>query len=167
MVAANINQSDKNERNLTVRETTLMPNIRGFGPLMALIFCPLMEVKLDSTKSRYVSMITGLGYNHAMKMPVFEEHDSIFHLNVELTPKDIQMVRGNSRNKPKSESNQPRKISDQSNSIQFGHAAVHLSKSRISPEHNTRNQKQFDNQNQRVDNQVITPLHSDIGEVTD
>lgn len=40
LVAASVTQGKNN--NLTVRHTTLMPNIRGFGPIVASIFCPTM-----------------------------------------------------------------------------------------------------------------------------
>lgn len=92
MVAASINQKDTSNGNLTIRETTLLPNIRGIGPLIALLFCPTMELKCDETKTRYISFISGLGYNAKDKRPIFEEHDSIFHLDVELTSDDFGMV---------------------------------------------------------------------------
>lgn len=94
MVAASINRNDSSAGNLTIRETTLLPNIRGIGPLIALLFCPTMELKRDETSTRYISFISGLGYNKKEKRPIFEEHDSIFHLDVELTDEDFGMVSG-------------------------------------------------------------------------
>lgn len=70
-----------------------MPNIRGFGPLMALIFCPTMQVKRNKEKTYYSAIRTGLGYNHEKNRPIFEEHDITFHLNVEITQHDIELVR--------------------------------------------------------------------------
>lgn len=92
MVAAAINQSNTLDFNLIVRETTLLPNIRGIGTLINLLFCPLMEIKRDKTKSRYTSVITGLGYDHKEKTPIFEEHDCVFNLDFELTQDDLDMV---------------------------------------------------------------------------
>lgn len=69
-----------------------MTNIRGFGPLMALIFCPTMQVKTDATNSYYTALRTGLGYNHQKKMPIFLEHDIHFKLDVEITQHDIEIV---------------------------------------------------------------------------
>lgn len=92
MVAAAINTRDSSSGSLTIRETTLLPNIRGIGPLIALLFCPTMELKRDETKARYISFVSGLGYNNKEKHPIFEEHDSNFHLDVELTGEDFAVV---------------------------------------------------------------------------
>lgn len=92
MVAATVSQSDGNRSMLVARETTLMPNIQGFGPLMALLFCPTMEVRRDKTRARNVSIITGLGYDTNRKIPLYEEHDSVFQLDVELNDDDFTMV---------------------------------------------------------------------------
>lgn len=92
VVAAAISKNDSNSGNLIIRETTLLPPIRGIGPLIALMFCPTMELKRDETKTRYISFISGLGYNKKDKRPIFEEHDSIFHLDVELTHEDFAIV---------------------------------------------------------------------------
>lgn len=51
-----------------------------------------MELKRDRTNTRYISFISGLGYNKKEKRPIFEEHDSDFHLDVELTGEDFAMV---------------------------------------------------------------------------
>ena len=91
LVAAAVTISGPRNK-LTARQTTLMPNIRGFGPLMALIFCPVMELKRDSAKSRYVSMKTGLGLDSSKRRPLFEDHDMTFNLDVEITKEDIEIV---------------------------------------------------------------------------
>lgn len=92
LVASTVTQSDGNTSLLVARETTLLPNIRGFGPLMALLFCPTMEVRRDKTRSRNVSIITGLGYDTDRNIPLYEEHDSVFQLDVEITQDDFSMV---------------------------------------------------------------------------
>lgn len=91
MVAASVCDTS-NKNNLSVRQTTLMPNIRGFGPLMALIFCPTMEIKRDKSKSRYIAIRTGLGYDEVKQRPIFEEHDIVFNLDVEIFLEDIEEV---------------------------------------------------------------------------
>lgn len=91
LVAASITQGQDSSR-LTIRQTTLMPNIRGFGPIIASIFCPKMEVQRDECKNRYVSLITGLGYDYEQKRPLFQEQDMVFNLDVELTCDDFTLV---------------------------------------------------------------------------
>lgn len=85
-------QSDRTPSRLVIRETTLLPNRPGFGPLMALIFCPTMEVKRDKDKNRFISIITGLGYNSKTNRPIFEEHDCVFNLDVEIDESDFRIV---------------------------------------------------------------------------
>lgn len=77
---------------LNLRYTTLMPNIRGFGALSALIFCPTMQIKTNKSQTHYTEMRTGLGYDNVKKRPVFPEHDMQFHLDVEITQHDIEIV---------------------------------------------------------------------------
>lgn len=92
LVAASVCYADSNKKNINLRSTTQMPNIRGFGPLMALIFCPKMQVKCNKEKTHYTAIRTGLGYDHVKKRPFFEEHDIVFDLDVEITQHDIELV---------------------------------------------------------------------------
>lgn len=93
LIAATVCYTDSSKRNMNLRYTTQMPNIRGFGPLMALIFCPTMQVKCNEEKTHYTALRTGLGYNTAKQRPEFEEHDMTFNLSVEITQHDIELVR--------------------------------------------------------------------------
>lgn len=95
LVAAAIHDGGNINTNLTVRATTLMPNQPGFGALMAMIFAPRMEIMPDDDKSRYISILTGLGYDCAKKVPIFEEQDCIIPLDVVFTMEDITKVRAN------------------------------------------------------------------------
>ena len=92
MVAAQISTRGGNKEDCTVHETTLLPSIRGFGPLMAMIFCPAMDLKRDEYKSRYISVRTGLGYNEDKVCPYYPEHDTQFALDFELTEDDLKLV---------------------------------------------------------------------------
>lgn len=93
LVAATVCYTDPNKRNINLRYTTQMPNIRGFGPLMALIFGPAMQVKCNKENTHYTAFRTGLGYDDAKGRPMFAEHDMVFNLNVEITQHDIELVR--------------------------------------------------------------------------
>lgn len=75
-----------------LRETTLMPHIRGFGPLMAMLFCPTMQINRDKNKSRYVSVLTGLGYDDLKRKPIYEEHDAILYMDAVISLTDIEIV---------------------------------------------------------------------------
>lgn len=93
LVAASICYTDSDKRNIQLRYTTQMPNIRGFGPLMALIFSPMMHVQCNKEKTHYTALRTGLGFDSAKGRSMFAEHDMVFNLNVEITQHDIELVR--------------------------------------------------------------------------
>lgn len=92
MVAAYSSTRGNSDEECTVHETTLLPSIRGFGPLMAMIFCPAMDLKLDQYSSRYISVRTGLGYNDDKNCPYYPDHDTVFPLDFEFTESDLMLV---------------------------------------------------------------------------
>lgn len=69
-----------------------MPNIPGFGALMALIFAPYCEFFRDKYKSRYVAILCGLGEHPITKQPIYSEHDAVFNLDTEIDVDDIENV---------------------------------------------------------------------------
>lgn len=89
VVAASVTES--NER-LTARGTTLMPNIHGFGALMAMLFCPTMQIKCNKIRTKYISLLAGLGFNPHTMESYFEEHDMVISLDVAILKDDIRIV---------------------------------------------------------------------------
>ncbi|XP_017954934.1 probable ATP-dependent RNA helicase spindle-E [Drosophila navojoa] len=89
VVAASVTESSDN---LTARGTTLMPNIHGFGALMAMLFCPTMQIKCNEDRTRYISILAGLGYNPDTMQPHFEEHDMVINLDVTIVKDDIRII---------------------------------------------------------------------------
>lgn len=77
---------------LVARETSLMPTIPGFGALMALVFCPVAELKPDAQRSRIVSVLCGLGWNRDAARPEYEEHDVQFELDVDVNATDLAWI---------------------------------------------------------------------------
>lgn len=77
---------------MTIRETTLMPNIPGLPVLLALMFCPNAELRRDETKTRYASLLTGLGFDKARQQPFYGERDTLQTLDFELTNDDIDAI---------------------------------------------------------------------------
>ncbi|XP_045519372.1 probable ATP-dependent RNA helicase spindle-E [Pieris brassicae] len=90
LVAAEVGQNEVGSR-LTLRHTTLMPNIPGLPALLALIFCPEAELRRDSSSSRYVSVLCGLG-SDAEGHPYFPEHDLLVNIDADLTVDDIGTI---------------------------------------------------------------------------
>lgn len=89
LVAASIDQSSSGS-NLTLRHTTMLPNIRGLPCLVALMFCPQAELKPDSTLCHYAAILCGLG--HIDGSPLYPEQDILVPIDFELDRVDLQNV---------------------------------------------------------------------------
>lgn len=92
VVAADITETQSGET-ILARGTTLMPNIHGFGALMTMMFCPTMQIKRNKEKTKYVSILAGLGYDEHTYKPLYGEHDVVLNLDVEIEKEDFEMVR--------------------------------------------------------------------------
>lgn len=90
MVVVSANQNDKDSP-LIARNTTLMPNIRLFGPLMAAIFAPKMLLVRNKLKTHYIKMVTGLGCNEN-NVWLSPETSLHFGLDAECKNTDIETV---------------------------------------------------------------------------
>lgn len=84
--------SDASGNTLILRNTTVMPNIHGFGAFMAMLFAPMIEIHPDPTRSRFNSILCGLGYNPKKQNGYFEEHDVIIHLDCVVDQEDLLQI---------------------------------------------------------------------------
>lgn len=91
MVAAHMSQSGSEDKEIIIHETTLLPNIRGFGALMSMIFAPRFHLKRDSLNSRFISVLAGLGFDEKIGA-LFPQHDIISHLDFDLDEDDLVAV---------------------------------------------------------------------------
>lgn len=90
LVAVTTHQNGENSA-ITVRQTTLMPNIRLFGPLMAAIFAPRMKLARNTMKTHYIKMMTGLGCdNNGVCLSM--QSNMKFDLDVEFKNSDLRAV---------------------------------------------------------------------------
>ncbi|KAL4706344.1 hypothetical protein ACJJTC_016638 [Scirpophaga incertulas] len=90
LVAADVGQNEMSSR-LTLRHTTLMPNIPGLPAIIALLFCPVAELRRDDAATRYVSTLCGLGSTDD-GAPYFPEHDLLVNIDADLTVEDIGLI---------------------------------------------------------------------------
>nr|XP_026494263.1 probable ATP-dependent RNA helicase spindle-E [Vanessa tameamea] len=90
LVAAEVGQNEASSK-LTLRHTTLMPNIRGLPAIIALLFCPEAELRRDAGGSRYVSVLCGLGSDDG-GAPRFPEHDLLVDIDADLAVDDIGLI---------------------------------------------------------------------------
>ncbi|KAL5273653.1 TDRD9 family protein [Megaselia abdita] len=91
LVAVSVTEQFESQK-LTARSVSLMPNIHGFGALMALIFAPQIQIKRNTNKTKYTAVLCGLGFDEITGKSLYEEHDILMYLDMELTPKDIELV---------------------------------------------------------------------------
>ncbi|XP_045776416.1 probable ATP-dependent RNA helicase spindle-E [Maniola jurtina] len=90
LVAADVGQNELSSR-LTLRHTTLLPNIRGLPAIISLLFCPEAELRRADDKSRYVSVLCGLGSSES-GAPRFPEHDLLVNIDADLSVSDIGLI---------------------------------------------------------------------------
>ncbi|CAG9134009.1 unnamed protein product [Plutella xylostella] len=88
LLVAGVVGTNESAGKLTLRHTTLMPNIPGLPAIIALLFCPTTELRRDSTGTRYVSALCGLGSTDS-GAPLFPEHDLLVDVDAELSVDDI------------------------------------------------------------------------------
>lgn len=91
-VASSITVSFQRGVSLTIRETTMMPNIVGLAPLLAMIFSPTAELRRDEKKTRFVSVLKGLGFDKELGKPYFGEHDASFNVDFVLSKEDVVQI---------------------------------------------------------------------------
>ena len=91
LVAGSVNENPTGE-NLTLRDTTLMPNLPGLTAILALLFTPRMELRRNSTGSHYTGALCGLGGHPVTHAALFPEHDMEIKFDVEMTIEDIRDV---------------------------------------------------------------------------
>lgn len=93
IVATSISTSSQNQE-LTLRNSTIMPNIEGFASIMSILFGPIVEIHRDETKTRYTNALCGLGYENVGDCcrPYFSSHDLSINFDVTLNDKDMERV---------------------------------------------------------------------------
>ncbi|XP_069772647.1 ATP-dependent RNA helicase TDRD9 isoform X2 [Narcine bancroftii] len=74
---------------IIVRDTTLMPNIHGLPALICMIFAPVIELRTDKLKKRYIGALCGLGWNPRTGTSLLEEHDMEVVFDVHFDVNDI------------------------------------------------------------------------------
>lgn len=93
LLVAGIVSQNVSGTKLTLRNTTLIPDIPGLTALLALIFTPRMELRRNSFGTSYVGALCGLGCDSSTKESIFPERDMEIYFDVEITFDDLQDVR--------------------------------------------------------------------------
>jgi hypothetical protein len=69
-----------------------LPNIPGLPVILALLFAPQAQIRRNADKSRYESILTGLGYDRLNERPYYEERDASLIVDVSLSVEDILKI---------------------------------------------------------------------------
>lgn len=89
MVAANVTKS---KGKVTLRETTMLPDIPGLSLLLGMIFAPDVIFRRNEDRTKYKNMQFGLGCYKKDSSPLFPEHDCILPVNFQFDDKDFYDV---------------------------------------------------------------------------
>ncbi|XP_063387201.1 probable ATP-dependent RNA helicase spindle-E [Cydia fagiglandana] len=90
LIAADVGQSEHSNK-LTLRHTTLMPNVPGLPAIIALLFCPTAELRRGACGARYCAALCGLGCTPA-GAPLFPEHDLLVSVDADLDTEDVSNI---------------------------------------------------------------------------
>lgn len=91
LVAGHVSMSS-NSGKVLCRNTTLMPNIKAFGIIMALVFSPKIELRCEGQMDLYTGAICGIGYNEKDKKSYDPDTDMELAFDVIITAEDIKKV---------------------------------------------------------------------------
>ncbi|KAJ9575274.1 hypothetical protein L9F63_025774, partial [Diploptera punctata] len=88
LVAAYVGQNSQGDR-LTLRHTTLMPNIHGLASLIPLIFAPRIELRVNDKRTKLVGALCGLDGMNIQKIQYFQNMDMEVSFDTEITIEDL------------------------------------------------------------------------------
>ncbi|XP_020288547.1 probable ATP-dependent RNA helicase spindle-E [Pseudomyrmex gracilis] len=78
-------------KNLTLRNTTLLPDIPGLEALINLMFTPYIELRRDPLGTYYTGALCGLGYDSKGRS-LFPEHDLRVLFDCKITIEDLRRI---------------------------------------------------------------------------
>lgn len=88
MVATQIYQTARND--ISIRNTTLLPNIPGLPAILALLFCPRAELKRNIEKTHYNAVLCGFG--HIDGVSICPNRDMLIRIDTIITQEDVDDV---------------------------------------------------------------------------
>ncbi|XP_014470956.1 PREDICTED: probable ATP-dependent RNA helicase spindle-E isoform X2 [Dinoponera quadriceps] len=92
LVAQSINRLSESDY-LSLRNTTLLPNMPGLAALLVLIFAPRVELRCSPLATRYTEALCGLGpIDSCTGRGVFPDHDMKISFDVEISSDDLREI---------------------------------------------------------------------------
>ncbi|KAG8449310.1 hypothetical protein GDO86_016093 [Hymenochirus boettgeri] len=77
---------------MMLRETSLLPSVPGLPAIISLLFSPVIELRLDSSRRHYSGVLCGLGWHHGSSIPVWPEHDIELAFDVPIFADDLVKI---------------------------------------------------------------------------
>ncbi|CAF1670420.1 unnamed protein product [Rotaria magnacalcarata] len=77
---------------VSLRHTTLMPSIRGLPALIAMIFAPTIELRLDEEGKMKTGVLCGLGFNPVTNTSLYPDHDMDIGFDVQISTEDLVRI---------------------------------------------------------------------------
>ncbi|XP_013915067.1 PREDICTED: putative ATP-dependent RNA helicase TDRD9 [Thamnophis sirtalis] len=77
---------------MMLKETSLMPHIPGLPALLSMLFAPVIDLRVDESRTRYTGVLCGLGWNQSLGSPVLQDHDMELAFDVQIDADDITQL---------------------------------------------------------------------------
>ena len=91
LVSHKIESTEKSSQ-LILRNTCLLPKVRGLISLCLLAFSPMVELRVDKNKKKYCGALCGLGYDTHLNKALYSENDVEEEFDVDIDHIDIREV---------------------------------------------------------------------------
>ncbi|GFT80946.1 ATP-dependent RNA helicase TDRD9 [Nephila pilipes] len=91
LIASNVGIGQSNQE-LILRNTTLLPKIRGLPTLICLLFSPYAEIRTDKNRTAYIGALCGLGFDALTGKSIYPDHDIEIEFDVEINLDDIREI---------------------------------------------------------------------------
>ncbi|RNA05964.1 ATP-dependent RNA helicase TDRD9 [Brachionus plicatilis] len=85
-------QISENGRDIVLRETCLLPKIKGLVSLVLLAFSPEVEFRYDPKTLTYTGALCGLGFDTETRRPIYTENDIEDYFEVDFYDRDIALL---------------------------------------------------------------------------
>ncbi|GFW11949.1 ATP-dependent RNA helicase TDRD9 [Trichonephila clavipes] len=91
LIAASVGVG-QNNLELILRNTTLLPKIRGLPTLICLLFSPYAEIRTNKERTSYTGALCGLGFDPVTGESIYADHDIELAFDIEITLDDIREI---------------------------------------------------------------------------
>ncbi|GFR02577.1 ATP-dependent RNA helicase TDRD9 [Trichonephila clavata] len=91
LIAASVGVG-QNNMELILRNTTLLPKIRGLPTLICLLFTPYAEIRTNKDRTAYTGALCGLGFDPVTGESIYPDHDIELAFDIEITLDDIREI---------------------------------------------------------------------------